>query len=191
MNDQAEEVTSEDKVDQVFIGFQEAIDGNKSEDEIKMAMISCGATFKNVTRLYNQYMVDAGLVMSKEDRTEAVQSILDGIDLDTEEAFDAAVEEVENNVTGSTTKSAAAIVRSWAKKNEIEVYKKPTTEGGNRNPFVSNFHEALIENPNMDKEELQSIIDNLEPEHRTNPQRWFNQHNGIRKMANRIAAKYQ
>ena len=44
----------------------------KEEDAVKMDMISKGATFKNVTRLYNKFMIDAGLAISKSDRSQLI-----------------------------------------------------------------------------------------------------------------------
>lgn len=195
MNDTAEilneEATTEDDSNaSILEAFNEGVESEQDEDSIKMLMIQEGATFKNVTRLYNQFMIDAGLAISKSDRNQIVDETLEGVDLSTEDAFDAATEALVANVKGATERSAAALVRSFAKKNEVECYKKPAGEGGTRNPFVQVFHEALIENPSMDEDGLKAIIAGLEEKHQVNPTRWFNQHNNIRKTANAIAAKY-
>lgn len=181
----------EDTENEIRNAFDEAITAEKEEDDIKMAMIGAGATFKNVTRLYNQYMIDAGLAISKADRNQIVEDVLEGCDLDTEELFDAAVNALVESIKGATDRSAASLIRAYAKKNEIEVYVKPKGEGGSRNPFVRIFHEQLIENPKMTEDELKAIIEGLDPDHQTNPTRWFSQHNNIRKTANAIAAKYE
>tara|TARA_R110000803_G_scaffold94312_1_gene161934 strand:+ start:2816 stop:3430 length:615 start_codon:yes stop_codon:yes gene_type:complete len=170
--------------------FSEAVNAEKDEDAVKMDMIQAGATFKNVTRLFNQYMIDAGLAISTADRKQIVDDTLEGMDLSTEEGFDAAVTALMDSVQGATDRSAAALVRSFGKKGELEVFAKPKTEGGNRNPFVSVFHAALIENPSMDEQGLKDVIAALEPTHQVNPNRWFSQHNNIRKTANAIAAKF-
>lgn len=169
--------------------FEAALDAGKDEDDVKMDMIQSGATFKNVTRLYNKFMIDAGLAMSAADRKAVVDETLEGRDLSTEEGFDQAVAALVEAVTGSTERSAAALVRSFGKKEDVDVFTKPKGDGGTRNPFVRVFHDALIENPDMDEQGLKDIIASLEPDHQVNPTRWFNQHNNIRKTANAIASK--
>lgn len=171
--------------------FDEAITNESEEDDIKMSMIGAGATFKNVTRLYNQFMIDAGLAISKADRNQIVDDTLKGRDLDTEESFDAAVEGLMEAIKGATERSAGSLIRAYAKKNELEVYAKPKTESGSRNPFVQIFHTKLVEDPNMTEQGLRDIIDGLDEDHQTNPNRWFSQHNNIRKTANAIAARYE
>ena len=51
--------------------FKYGIENGKSEDEIKMAMVKEGATFKNVTRLFNQFAIDSGLIMKKEEKDKS------------------------------------------------------------------------------------------------------------------------
>lgn len=185
------EANQETGPDLIREAFDAAVSGGSEDDAIKMEMIGAGATFKNVTRLFNQYMIDSGQAMSKEDKDQTLDDELAGLTLDTEDGFTEAVLAVTVAVTGATDKSAGALVRAWAKKNDVEFYKKPKGTGAIRNPFVTNFHAALIANPSMDKEGLQAVIDALPEENRINPQRWFTQHDAIRKMANAIAAKYK
>lgn len=188
--DEVAQEEQEAQDDAIQIAFNEAISEDADEDDIKLAMIQAGATFKNVTRLYNQYMIDAGLAISKQDRDQIVTDTLEGLNFESEEEFDDAVARLEEGIKGCNTRSAANLVRAYAKKNDMECYKKPAGDSGTRNPFVRRFHDALIENPQMTKEQLQEIIDGLDEHHRTNPQRWFNQHDNIRKTANAIAAKF-
>lgn len=170
--------------------FDASVEAESSEDDIKMEMIGAGATFKNVTRLFNQFMIAAGLAISKEDRDAIVADTLVDCDLESEEGFDAAVEALIANVKGATERSAAALVRAYGKKVEVEVYAKPKGTGASRNPFVTDFHTALIANPEMTEQDLLDLIAGLKPEHQVNPTRWLSQHNNIRKTANAIAAKY-
>jgi len=195
MSDAAEDLYEDDvedseeveQADPIRETFDAAVSGDSAEDDVKLAMIQAGATFSNVTRLYNQYMIDSGLAMSKEDRNSVMDNILTGKSLDTEETLTDAIVSVVNEVTGVTDKSASAMVRAWAKKNEVECFKRPKGSGAVRNPFVQNFHNALIENPHLTKEELQNIINGLPAEQQSNPQRWFTQHDNIRKVVNTIA----
>lgn len=186
---ESEEDSVSEAEQKILEAFNVAIDDEQSEDDTKMLMIQNGASFKNVTRLYNKFMIDAGLAMSTADRKAAVEEVLSGRDLSTEEGFDDAVYALVEAITGSTERSAASLVRSYAKKEDLDVFTKPKVDGGTRNPFVRVFHDALIENPNMDEQGLRDVIASLEPDHQVNPLRWFNQHNNIRKTANAIAQK--
>lgn len=181
------EVTDETEIEATPIldAFNAASD--KEEDEIKMLMIKAGATFKNVTRLFNQYMVDTGQSMSKEAKTEILDGNLEDAELGTEEGFGAAVAVIVAKGTNVNDKSAAGMVRAWAKKAEVECYAKPAGSGNARNPFVGNFHAALVKNPMMEEQGLKDVISALDEKDQVNPQRWFNQHNAIRKVANKIA----
>lgn len=190
MEDQAAAAEEADQNAEIKVAFDAAIGQELGEDEVKMSMIQAGATFKNVTRLFNQFMIDAGLAISAADRKAAVDSALENRDLSTEEGFDAAVAAVVDAVMGSNERSASALVRSYGKREDLAVFTKPKGEGGTRNPFVQTFHAALIENPKMTEDELKGIIAGLDEAHQTNPTRWFSQHNNIRKTANAIAAKF-
>jgi len=125
--------------------FDTSIADEAKEDEIKMNMIGAGATFKNVTRLYNQFMIEAGLAISKSDRNELVEDTLAGKSFAEEEDFDAAVLELMEAVKGCTDRSAAALIRAYAKKNELEVYSKPKGQGGSRVGFAGGFYDYLVQ----------------------------------------------
>lgn len=191
MSEEAQEVEAVDTDAAALAAFTSGQEAGQSEDDIKMGMIQAGATFKNVTRLFNQFMIDTGRAMSRDAKAELLDKILTEADLSTEEGFKKATAAIVKKGTNVTEGSAASLTRAWAKKAEVECYKAPASEGGTRNPFISIYHAALIENPNMDEAGLQAVIDGLEKdEWKVNPQRWFNQQNTIRKMVNSIAAKY-
>lgn len=182
--------TTEVEATPILDAFNAAVTGSKKEDDIKMDMIGAGATFKNVTRLFNQYMVDTGQAMSKEDKTTLLDENLKEADLSTEEGFKAATAVVVEKGNNVTEGSAAGLVRAWAKKAEVECYKAPASEG-TRNPFIPNFHAAMIANPQLDEAGLKKVIADLpEDEQRVNPLRHFNHHNSIRKMVNKAYAKW-
>ncbi len=185
------EEKSGDELNEILDAFNTAIDAGKEEDDIKMAMIGAGATFKNVTRLYNDYLVQTGRAMTKEAKAELVEGAVTakGADLTTEDGFGKVQAAVVKGGTNVSESSAAALIRAFAKKNEMECYAKPKGTGAVRNPFVTNFHEALIANPHMDEDGLKAVIAALEPQQQVNPTRWFNQHNAIRRMVNKIAVE--
>ncbi|MCP4321365.1 MAG: hypothetical protein GY804_02955 [Alphaproteobacteria bacterium] len=162
MTDQVEqELEQEETVnleEAIRASFDSAVAEELAEDDTKMRMISSGATFKNVTRLYNQFMIDAGFAISKEDRNKAVEDTLEGREFDTEELFDEAVAALVEAVKGSTERSAAALVRSYCKKNELDIFAKPKSTGNGRTSFASKYYDLLKSNPGISKEEATAYI---------------------------------
>ena len=145
-----------------------------------------GATVKNVTRLFNQYMIDTGQAMSRDAKTELLDSNLTDVDLSTAEALAKAVGVIVKKGTSVTDASAAALIRAWAKKAEVACYKAPASEG-TRNPFIPMFHSELVKNPQMTEDELKGLIAGLEKEEwKVNPTRWITVHNNTRLLANTI-----
>ncbi len=199
MNAEANEVeqeVAEDKVDPNEANraaFDDAVAGDQSEDDVKMAMINAGASFKNVTRLYNQYMVDAGLVVSKEEKAEIVDKILSkATGLETEDGFKKVVTAIAAKASGVNEKSAAALVRSWAKtangegEDGIETWKKPKGTGAGRSGFKAKFYAALVANPLMTKDEVTEYLKTAEGTS-GNIQKRESVYQAIREMANTIA----
>ncbi len=162
----------------------------KSKDDTIYQMLEAGATFSEVPKLYNEFMIEAGLKLSSEDKNIVLDECLTSGLLDTEDGFKKAIKEVVNRIIGCNEKQASYYIRTWCRKNDVECYRK-TTGPGSRNPFVKRFYLALIENPGMTKEELELIISELEPEQQINPLRWFSQHNNVRIMVNNVLYKLQ
>ncbi len=187
MNDETETLEGEEEVDAIFEAFEAAVSEDKGEDDIKMALIGAGATFKNVTRLYNTYMVDAGFAISKEEKTEIVDKLLDGKDLADEKVFDKAVEAISKKAAGVSEKSAAALIRSFAKANDLECYKKPKGSGGARAGFRSRFLKALVAAPAMDEAACSEYLKTAEGTS-GNILKHESVYQAIRSMANEIHA---
>jgi len=155
-----DEVQGEVETDQVLDAFNDAIEQGLPEDEVKLKMISAGATFKNVARLFNKYSIDAGLTISAADRKTAVANCLSDMVFDTEESFEAAVAAVVESVANTNEKSAASLVRAFAKKAELDCFKKAkgTGTGSGRSGFASGFYRYLIANPSCTKEEATAYV---------------------------------
>lgn len=175
---------------------REAFDENQgdSEDDIKMAMIQAGATFKTVTRLYNEFLVDSGMLTSRSDKQATLNEVLsvEGLDLTNKEVFNNTIDELVGYLTGVDRTSVAASVRGWCKKNDVEHYKAPKGGGGGASGFSSMFYAALISNPEMSESDANQIIDGkVEGIHASeNVQRHRSHYQAIRKMANDISAQY-
>lgn len=139
--------------------FDEQVAAGAEEDAIKLAMISAGATFKNVTRLYNEFMVAGGHAATKEEREQKVLSAVEGHDLATEEGFNAAVKGLVGSLQGATEKSASAMVRAHAKKAGVTAFKRTKEASGEgRTGFTSLFYDYLLQNPSCTKEQATAFI---------------------------------
>lgn len=179
----------------ILEAFTEATGSDLDEDAVKMRMIQAGATFKNVTRLYNQFMVDAGLAISKQDRDQIVSEILEGKELTDEETFDSCVKEILEQVKNSTERSAAALIRAYAKKNELEVFSKPKSEGNGvgRPSFVHGYHDFLVNNPLCTEEQATAFVMGTDGHAETsdNVKRHLSVYLNQWKLASRVANIYQ
>ena len=163
VKDQVEESTKENEEDEredskIYDAFVNAVEAEKSEDEVKMAMIQAGCPFKKVAKLYNDYLVEAGMANSKEERQQLLDKTLGGKDLSDEKVFNKAVATLIDKGKNINEKAAGAMIRGWAKKNDVEVWAKPKGEGSGRTGFASLFYDWLLENPKCTKEEAADFI---------------------------------
>ena len=192
LNTEAGENT-EQKVDLealIRAAFDAAHAAGKEEDDIKLDMIGAGATFKNVTRLFNQFSVDAGLTVSKEEKDQILLDVLNGADLADEATFNAKVEELMARLSGSTDKSAAALIRAYAKKNGLEVFKKAKGGTGEaKTGFAAKFYDWLVANPTSTVAEATAFIQGTDGHEETseNTKRHQSHYLAIHRLVNRVA----
>ena len=193
VNETAGAEGTEQKVDlevAIRAAFDAAHAAGKEEDDIKLDMIGAGATFKNVTRLFNQFSVDAGLTVSKEEKDQILLDVLNGADLADEATFNAKVEELMARLSGSTDKSAAALIRAYAKKNGIEAFKKAKGGTGEaKTGFAAKFYDFLVANPACTVAEATAFIQGTDGHEETseNTKRHQSHYLAIHRMVNRIA----
>lgn len=184
---------TEQKVDlevAIRAAFDAAHAAGKEEDDIKLDMIGAGATFKNVTRLFNQFSVDAGLTVSKEEKDQILLDVLNGADLADEATFNAKVEELMARLSGSTEKSAAALIRAYAKKNGIEAFKKAKGSTGEaKTGFAAKFYDFLVANPECTVAEATAFIQGTDGNEETseNVKRHQSHYLAIHRLVNRVA----
>lgn len=193
VNETAGAEGTEQKVDlevAIRAAFDSAHAAGKEEDDIKLEMIGAGATFKNVTRLFNQFSVDAGLTVSKEEKDQILLDVLNGADLADEATFNAKVEELMARLSGSTDKSAAALIRAYAKKNGIEAFKKAKGGTGEaKTGFAAKFYDFLVANPTSTVEQATAFIQGTDGHEETteNVKRHQSHYLAIHRLVNRIA----
>lgn len=156
--------TTETEVDLAFeaikVAFQtEMAKENPDEEAVKMAMLMAGAKFANVTRYFNQLMVEFGFAKSKEERNDILDKLLTGLDLTVESSFDEAVIKA-GEALGVNERSAGTSVRMWCKKNEVEFFKKPKSEPGEgRDSFSDKMHKWILDNIDATKEQFIEFFD--------------------------------
>jgi len=173
--------------DEVRAAFVAAHDADKDDDSVKIEMISAGAKFKKVTKMFNDLMVEYGYAVSKEEKSKAVASACVDVEWSTEDGFATAVANMTGALDSVSDKSAASSIRAYAKKNDLECFKKPKAAGGGtRTTFLTDFYDALYENPSMSEEEAKEFI---EKNGTKNTIRWAKAHQRVRILTNRIAAK--
>lgn len=181
---EAEVAEEEDGPDPIEIAFEDGMAEGKTEDEIMLDMIGAGATFKTVKTIFNKCMVAGGFANSREEKAQIVDDTLEGLDLSTEEGFNEAVEALTENLKGVNEKSAAGSVRQYAKKHELECYKKPKGAGGGRSGITSQFHDFLRANSPVTPEQ---VTDWIEANGSENTKRHASHYQGLAKLCADIA----
>lgn len=152
------ETTEENKIpDEIRDAFQKAKAEENDEDLIKIEMITAGAKFKQVTRMFNDLMIEFGFSVSKKEKADIAKTSCEGIDIASKEGFDEAVIKMASASEKVNNRIAAIAIRAFAKKENIDVYKVPKGDG-TRTTFMSEFYDALIENPCMTEKEVHDII---------------------------------
>jgi len=174
------------EVSELEVAIRDAFDENVGVDEetAKMAMLQAGCKIKAVTRLYNQFMIDSGLLASKEEKDGVLDEELTDVDLSDEDTFLEKITAVAEGITGATEKSATIMIRAWCRANEVECFKKGAS-GRRRSGFRFDFYEALKANPNMDKDEALNLIKEKGSENDVKAASHFQ---AIRELINTVAA---
>lgn len=190
VDNQIEETAETDETDPVHeaikAAFIESVEAGSEEDDTKMSMIAAGAKFKNVNRLFNGFMVELGYSLSKDDKEDILQQVLDGLDLSDADTFDSAVAELAQRLQTSE-KSASGSLRQWAKKREVVFYTKPKSEASERSGITATIYAWICENDTADVTSLYDYIKEVGTE---NTERNKTQFAAVLKLANKIADKY-
>lgn len=157
-----EEEEKELTTPEILAAFNDSVDSDSTDDQIKVAMLSAGAAFAGVTSLFNKLMVATGRAMSKTDKIALVTGACVDQDISTKEGFEAAILAIQEGSEehAITDRSAAGLVRGYGKKMKREVYKAPKAEGTGRgrHGFKANFFDWLREDPTRTKEDLVTLV---------------------------------
>lgn len=193
MTEQVQEVELTE-AQQLQIKLREVFDAGqaegKAEDAIKLDLISAGATFKNVTRMFNEFMVDGGHAASKEERAQLVIASIQGVDLSTESGLSAAVTKLVETLAGASEKSASSLIRALCKKEGIEVFKKAKESSGEgKAGFAAKFYDFLVAQPACTKEQATAFVMGVDGHEETtdNTKKHLSHYLAIHRLVNRIA----
>jgi len=160
-------------------------------DTVKVAMLQVGVPFSSVTRMFNQFMVDAGFALSREEKDEMVESIIGGAeDIESEDGFNEVVAELVDRGSGVINeRMAGAMIRGYAKKNDLPVYRKQAGGGGGGRTggFRNAFLDMLVQNPRMDEAQFDEVL-NTHPMASENVRNNRGHYNAIREAFNRVVA---
>jgi len=185
------EQAAEEAIDPIYeaikTAFTQAVESELDEDGIKMAMIGAGAKFKNVAALYNKLLVELGFVKSKEEKAEILSDVLEGTDLTDETTFNDCVFQIMERAE-VTDKSAAAMLRQWAKKNEVEYFKPEKPTAGEREGFTTKIFDWIKDNHEKSADDLVAYITSFDS---GNLLKHKSRYVSALNMAKAIAAKYQ
>ena len=140
--------------------FEQAASKGMKPDEIKVEMLKAGAEFSGINKLYNDLMVESGRMSDPKEKAKVVEEACESNDVSTKEGFEAAVEQILNELEGITQRSAEASVRGYCRKNEVECYKKPKTSkaGPGRTGFRKKFIDWLKLHPDATDEEINELL---------------------------------
>ena len=163
---------------------------DQTQEQANAETSAAGATFKNVTRMYNEFMVAGGHTASKEERDQKVLAAIEGADLTGEEGFNAAVAALVAALQGATEKSASALIRAAAKKQGVECFKKAKeSTGEGKTGFASKFYDYLVANPTCTKDQAVAFIQGTDGNEPTsdNVKKHQSHYLAIHNLVNRIA----
>lgn len=153
-------MTDKNEIDDTKIieAFNKALGKEQTDDEIKLALVKAGVAFSAVQKKFNDLMVDGGHRISASDKAALVEEVCKDADLSTAEGFEAAVNAITDSSDKISEKSASASVRAYARKNDMECFKKPKGGGRGQVGFAHFYHKFLIENPTSSDEEVSAYI---------------------------------
>ena len=167
--------------------FDAATADGKNADEVKVEMIKAGCQFKDTGRLYKEWGIETGIVVDAKERTAKVDDVMSSQgDLDTEDGLSAAMEAIMDDINGTNEKQAGALIRAWAKKNDVDVFKKPKGGGGVRkSSFIFVLIERLLDNPSMDESTFDELVAGAETKAAST---YRSHYNAVRELANQLSA---
>lgn len=177
----------EEKVDEKRIAIYEAFKKNVNkgdDDATKIAMITAGATFSNVSRMFSEFMVETGMMASKEEKEKFLESLKD-VNLEDENIFKKAVSDCSKKLKGIDEGDASKIIRYWAKKNEKPVYKKAGGPG-RTSGFRFKLYDAMRANPMMTNDECTKLVNEQGSD---NDKKHLTHYIGIMNLVRDIASK--
>lgn len=194
------EVTEEQKMTQAQLDQARATElvaplsaAGKSDDEIVVALITAGFTFKQAGRLMQSSLEGLGVRMSSKERNAHVEELLVEHGFAPTEWSDvtSVVTWIAEQLDATDEKQAMKSVVRFAKENEIELPAKPKKApggGGLRaDSFRGQMHQYMIDNPTGEESDLVAFVEALGKD-KGHARHWARIYDTAKQMAAKIAA---
>jgi len=140
----------------------EGVNADKEDNEILVALVNNGVSFKNAVKAFNTAMNELGFRISPKERLEKATAILDEVGF-APETF----QDVQDAITGlcakissTNEKQALLVIRKYAKVNSIEMpkaVKDPNKAGGARGKVLN----WMAANPSATIEEFTEFCESI------------------------------
>lgn len=151
-------------LDQVKEIVNVGVSEGKSDDEIKIAIVQSGISFKDAQKFFQQAMEECGHRISPKARFAKICDVLDEMEFnpDTPDEVSAVAEKLAEQIDDTSEKQALAAMRKWAKENEIELPKPAKKAGGAGRGagggLIQKGLDWLVENKDADAEAITNFI---------------------------------
>jgi hypothetical protein len=168
------EVRKMSDTEQVTSIIVEGVKAEKTDDQILVAIVNAGISFKNAGKLFKQVMQEKGLRISSKSRQEQVFKILKSLRFkpkaDDWEKVQAALDKIVEEVNDTDEKQALMMVKRYAKEGELILPKQPKKAAGAKGNVK--VQEYMIANPSATKEEFSTFMLDLGKKEKMIDRQW-------------------
>lgn len=146
--------------------IEEGVANDRTDDEMLVAIVNEGISFKSAGRLFKQIMEEKGYRVSAAERAEEASKILADADFKPESYSDVAemIAKITQSVNDTTDKQALVAIRKYAKENGIDMPKKSAgagrASGGGLLEGIANW---MLANRDADEAAIVNAIEELKP----------------------------
>jgi len=134
----------------------------KTDDEMLIEIVSAGVKFAQAGKLFRHVMETKGYRMSSKGRLAQADTLLADVELSTADDVAAAIETLSKSIPDTNEKQATAILRKFAKANEIELPKvEKSAKKGAKGSFRTKVFKWMVANPAAETAELVTFITDL------------------------------
>lgn len=141
---------------------KEGIELDKSDDEMLVAIVNAGVSFRKAVNLFNAAMQELGMRISAKERAEKVADLLGRFKIPEPLTWSFLAEssaKIAREIPGTEDKQVIAIVKRLLKAEGLEIPAKPKAEkGGSANSFRAKLAQWLYSTENLDEENYMNFM---------------------------------